>query len=241
MQKVSYQFSESIWKVLPFSQGKLVLELRDKNNYTSSWKIINSNESHVSFTYKIEDNSWWWSLVDCFPPYLFLHELRQGKIPEIVRTKEINSTSFNQEVIHENKFLTEVTNTSYILANKNGEREKIPFSNETENKSSVSKTHLYLETSEYFDSFKEIILSYTGNEAIKQCEYAEFNDLISLSFFIERDRNLSCHLIVLDKEGNLLLHDELAQNLSGIYTESFSVIENKIVFVKNENEIHIFG
>jgi len=239
VQKISYQFDQSIWKVLPFSKGRLLLELRDKQKYTASWKIIDTDTEHVHFSHEIKKDSWWYNSIETSPPYFFLHQLRQGKTPEIVNLKVIDTSKQEQSEDYKSSTLNEITPEGFIKTDDSGEPERITLDNLTHNKSSCVTSTLYTESSEHFVNFKEAIKNYTNKEAVRQCEYIETEKLVAFSFFFEEKNNLSCHLLVLNTEGFVLLHEEMANSLDGVFTESFTLIDNKIIYIKNDNEIHI--
>lgn len=217
----------------------MLLELRNKEKYSASWKVIDMTMEHVHFSYEPNKNSWWLNSTETHAPYFFLHELKQGKTPEISSTHLIDTSGNKKTEIIPNTSLQQTTPNGFLLSDKNGGNSEYFLERLSPNKSVSVTPELYLENTSHFETFKETIKFYRNEEIITQCEYLETNTLIYITYFIKKDSNLSCEILVLSKDGEVVLQDVLAQNLSGVFTESFCKIDDKIIYVKNDNEIHI--
>ncbi len=77
-------------------------------------------------------------------------------------------------------------------------------------------------------------------KAVFTVEYLEYNECIIISFYIKEGDKLQNRLILLDNNANLLHDWLLAENLTGIGTQTFLVINNRLIFVQHSNELKIY-
>lgn len=217
------------------------MEIRNKTNYTASWKVLGTEKEHIHFSYEPLENSWWLNSTETNDPYFFLHELKQGKNPEISKTQIVDTSGKKEIESVDAASLNKITTTGCLLSTKAGRTIAKELPNLT-NKKTITKTpELYLENNKHFAEFTETVRLYCNKTIKIQCEYLETKDCVCLSYFTEKESNLSCHLLVLTRDGEIILDETLAEGLTGIFTETFCEIDNKIIYVKNENEIHILG
>jgi hypothetical protein len=95
----------------------------------------------------------------------------------------------------------------------------------------------YTQENTYFGSIVTFLKQKLGIEPQKAVDYAEFHQLIGISYYIYERKKLSNFLLVLDKEGNVLLHEKLAAQLPGIGLDTFFIIHQYLIVVKDKKEL----
>lgn len=239
LQKISYRFEESIWKILPFGQDGLVLELRNKEKFTCQWKIIDLKQERIRYQHQEEGNNWWYSMVEAKNPYVICHQMKQGKTPE---TKELLlldtlDPEKNQKLPYFQ--FNGYSSDGIELKNRNSEASnlKLEFGDMAQHE--VSSPLIYKENNEHFDEFRQLIHSYQSQHALHQCEYLEFNERIIIGYYTQAKDLLDAHLLILDQEGRQLEHCQVGTGLQGIINGMFFVYQQRIIYIKNENEIYV--
>lgn len=95
----------------------------------------------------------------------------------------------------------------------------------------------YTQENKYFSSIVSFIKQKLGVAPQKAVDYAEFQHLIIISYYIYDHKNLSNYLLVVNKEGELLLHEMLAAQLPGIGLDTFFIIHQYLIVVKDKKEL----
>lgn len=239
LQKISYQFDESIWKILPFGPNSLVLELRNKEKYTCQWKIIDLKTEHIHYQHQEKGNSWWYSVVEAKNPYVISHKMKQGKTPETEEVLILNShdSEKNQKIGHLQ--FNGFTPDGIRLKNQNGEETALALEFINETKNEVISPVIYLQNNEHFNEFSELIHSYQSHIAVNQCEYLEFKEWIVIGYYTQAGDQLDAHLLILDQEGKQLDYCQIGTGLQGIINGMFFAFQQHIIYIQNENEIHV--
>lgn len=240
MQKISYQFLSTIWKIEVLDASRLVIELRDSEFFKTEWKIIDTKKEHCSLTIDNIKNSWWKNLVCASKDHLVFHELRQGKNPEITATELFNINSKDSTLFASTQFdsisdkgieLIGINNTKTIFEIKN----RIESDNYT-----IQESLIYKSDSTYFNDFASIIKLYTKNEVVMECEYLETPDKICIGYYTSDEKEtFSSKLLIIDHSGTKLLETETHQQLKGRINGIFFLLNNQLIYSSSSNELHI--
>jgi hypothetical protein len=67
-------------------------------------------------------------------------------------------------------------------------------------------------------------------------EYLEFDSRIFVSYYV-METGLANYLLIMDNDGEVLLHEKLAEQLKGIGMETFFVLSGCVFFVKNREDL----
>jgi hypothetical protein len=98
----------------------------------------------------------------------------------------------------------------------------------------------YTQENKYFSSIVLFIKQMLGAEPQKAVDYAEFQHLIIISYYIYEHKNLSNYLLVLDKGGNVLLHELVASQLPGVGLDTFFIVDHYLIVVKDKKELNAY-
>ena len=239
MEEISYLCSDSVWKIEPYDSKHIVVELRNKNSFHTEWKLFSLDNQEAKSIF-IEENSWWYSLADVTPPYLFFHKLRQGKNPEISELVIYNTELNTLEHRLEQHYLEEIKSDGILVRNNISHSEFKPLKLDSKT-FNLSTPSIYSTENEYFNHFTEIISQYSKAVPVLQCEYLEHLDYILIGYYLKKDSFFECFLLILDANGDLLLNECLHKRSEGITNGTFFALENKIIYVKEEKNIHVLS
>lgn len=238
MQKISYVNEHVVWKIEVFNQHSILVELRDTMSFKTEWKIFSLDEEHCIQTIKLANNSWWHSIAQTKNSLIFLHELKQGKNPEITGLKIISINPYTIKSLENNK-LIEVTAEHYCVVDHNGVIQKVCFEQYNIPPKIVNPV-IYPEKSTFFSQFTEIICNQTGITPSLECEYIERKNHLVIGYY-QKIKNdcFNYHLLILDLNGKIIFSEVLQKELKGKINGHFFSLGNKIIFTKNKSEIEI--
>lgn len=100
----------------------------------------------------------------------------------------------------------------------------------------VIRPFQYEEDTAYFVTVKDFLHSRLGISPVASIEYLEIKDLIMVSVFL-KEEGLANYLYVLDADGQVLMTEKLGEHLKGIGLDTFFVFSDKLIFIKNKNEL----
>jgi hypothetical protein len=95
----------------------------------------------------------------------------------------------------------------------------------------------YTEENPYFQSVKHFLAEFADLKLVGACDYLEYNGLILISAHEKLEQNLSNTLYVFDEMGNLLLKEVLAEQSKGLAADTFYIVNEQLIFVKEKREI----
>jgi hypothetical protein len=95
----------------------------------------------------------------------------------------------------------------------------------------------YTEENKYFETIVSFLNNLLGIQPQKAFDYAEYKQLIIISYYLYTNNTLSNFLLVLDQQSRILLHEPIATQLSGIGLDTFLIVHHHLVFVKEKKEL----
>ncbi|NJO02062.1 MAG: hypothetical protein HC880_10525 [Bacteroidia bacterium] len=95
----------------------------------------------------------------------------------------------------------------------------------------------YPEGSEYFRQVADFLAQRLELSAVKAVDYLEYDYLILISYFLEKNSLLYNKLLILDNEAEILLHETINQGLMGIALDTFFIYKKNLIFIRNKQEI----
>ena len=87
----------------------------------------------------------------------------------------------------------------------------------------------------HFKTVAEFLQLYLKQEALKSCEYLHVFDKMLISFYTASGEKLINHLAVFDAEGELFLHQIIAEDLKQPGSETFMVWNQHLFFIDNSS------
>lgn len=100
----------------------------------------------------------------------------------------------------------------------------------------LQKPLQYGEGMEYFETVKTFLGNQLNLTAVSALEYLETDRNIVISFYSE-EGGLANYLLVISKEGEILLKEKLDWPVKGIGMDTFFILGNALFFVKNKVEL----
>jgi len=215
----SHSFSNNIWKIHAFEGvSYLVLEIRNQDGLQVSFAVIDLKESKIFLDNIVLEESWWISVADLTDKQVVFYTFDADKNPEV---KEYLGYDINdKEVLWKSKNLPESTSHD-----KNNSLE-IPF--------------YYQPGTDYFKTVEAFIQGYFKESVVKAVNYLERDNEVLISYFSEAKGKLVNKLLVMDKEGDVLLTENLGVFDNGISDNTFFIINNTLIFVKGVTDFFMY-
>ncbi len=258
--KSAFSFSSTvkIWKLLTDHEAHyLYLELRDEEAHQVSFAAYDLQARELLWDDLHFEEDWWVSLSVAEGQLLVLHTYEDSDNPEVKSffaihndTKKVVWQDQRLQVlnVYQGKlygFIKEDTATSYksISLETNDqhnlsdeETARVLERASAENKYIRHPFH-YVEEDAYFGTVSRFVQHYLNQQIKVGCEYLDENGLIFISYYMEEDKALANYLLVLDKEGELLLHEKLDDQLVHIGLGTFMLARNQLIYVKQKREL----
>lgn len=208
----SNHFEANIW-TLQYNQpsNSIIVELRSQTDLTVQFAVCNLNSNNVTIL-DIKQVDWWTSLDFYDGNVLYLKKYDSDSNPVIKEVIEYKISDRSLNFI-------------------NPENYNIKTQNENLSPS------LYPSGNDYYQLLVQFIED-LGNMVANKAgmEYLDYNGNVYLSYYTG-DEKMANYLLVVDKNRDILLHECLDENLSGIGQDTFTIANNKLIFVKQKQEL----
>jgi hypothetical protein len=103
----------------------------------------------------------------------------------------------------------------------------------------VVRPEQYLDNNLYFSTVKTFLSRQFNLVPVIALEYLEYDSNIVISFYAQ-EAGLANYLLIISKDGDLLLKEKLGDKLSGIGIDTFFVRKGCLIFVKDKIELHSY-
>ena len=245
-----------VWKILPDENGNyLVVESRDSEKRRTMFSVINLLKNDFQCTFDSLPKPWWVGLKAVGYEKAVVQIYKESNNPEMKGLYVIDLLNgkllwHNDEKLFytfENKEMMQVVmekNDLVLLQTVLAESGKIVKETAMEEwkENSVISTVsifplLYSEENTYYKTMKDFIEQHYQYRCVGPLEYLEHKNNIFISFYILENDTLINILLVIDDEGNCLLHDRLMEGAAGIGMSSFFISNNKLIYIKNKTSI----
>lgn len=117
-----------------------------------------------------------------------------------------------------------------------GNRVEVPSLEVLGSELDLVRPSVYEPESEYFKTVSDFL----GLELGCSCEYLEWSDKIILSYYLRSGKVFDRHLLVLH-DGEKMLKELQDVEMKGFASSAFFVLNRKLFFVKNRNEIFVYS
>jgi hypothetical protein len=236
LQKITYHCSHQIWKIEVLDLKHIVVELRDIEFFKTYWKVFSLENEHCSYSFENIKNSWWKSIVAAKSDKIVLHELKQGKNPEISGTEIIDLSKNSVEFypLHQFEY---IRNEQITLSRNSQNNINIPCRH---SELKIINPDTYSESNGFFVDFKTLIQSKFEDIACLECEYLEYNDYIIIAHYIRlAENNYTSKISILNTAGDIIFSEVTNTNLKGSTYGMFFVFQHKLIFTSDQNQINI--
>jgi hypothetical protein len=250
----SHTFKSSIWRILA-SDRWLVAENREGANRSVHFAAIDLRQAKLCWEGLVLPQPWWVGAIMIHEDTLILQQFSDPQKPE---TKGITGVAIPSGKVSwqqpEQSFVrltdkgiialesNETSQVFRLLDPSSGEAREVletgkiallPYIQEPPVVHPVHYTH----ENKYFSSIVLYLRQKLGIEPEKAVDYAEFQQRIIISYYIYEHKNLSNYLLVLDKEANVVLHEQIASHLPGIGLDTFFIVQHYLIVVKDKKEL----
>ncbi|MFN0050487.1 MAG: DUF4905 domain-containing protein [Cytophagales bacterium] len=251
-------FNGHIWRIIPdFETQCLVIEIRNYEHRIVTFAAINLRKKAVLWQNFSLKETWWIGIEAVKCGHIYFHGYnhiqyanhlaisclqiesqkilweRSDIIFHSIDKNQLIAQKKNQDFSH--LFLTLDLKTGHTLSEFEG-----ILNNSIEPNASVFYPIMYDAQDEAFSRLVIFLQKKLEFVVVNAVEYLEYNDFIIISFYIKEGDKLQNRLILLDKDAFLLLDLILDQNLDGIGTQTFLVLNNQLIFVKHKTELSIY-
>lgn len=258
----SFSFEIPIWRILSDEAARRwVVELRDTTAHEVRYIIIDLTTKHSFKQDLLIEDAWWTGITAFQEDKLVIHRFQDSENPAIkdfyildLKTKRIcwQSESIVFVKIHSNKIYgyektaENKKNHKIISLEDHSEKtvERIEFDRkikqitEAQGKNKAFMYPFYYpEDHAYFATVVAFLSQFLHIHPVKGCEYLEHQRAILISYYIYEEKSLANYLLVIDKAQKILLHDKIGSQLEGIGTDTFFVVKNRLIFIKEKHQL----
>lgn len=249
-----HRFEGLIFKVLPDRVLPLLaVEIRHAETKEASFAVIDYKKNQLLFNGLSLEENWWVGLTAFYAGKLFFHLFEGREYPE--PTGLVVADALEQTLLWEKKDVyLEQVEAQVVLVSPLKKHEKellildIKSGNELNKKelanlggnyeqvaNSLTFPSQYTEGTEYFKTIAQFLKYKLGIEVAHKIDYLEWNDYILLSYWEVK----SNFLLLMNKKGETLFHEMLQENAGNQLEETFFLVNNYLVSIKNKQTILI--
>lgn len=232
----------------------LAFEIRNNAKYNASYAAFDLKKNKF-INKKIQPlESWWTSMLALKNGQLILYQYHDQQNPDLKDIFALDIKKGKQQWIHSQLQLQKVGDDSLFVIKTEGEQVislqidlqsgKISQADnfasiEGKDKNQIQSPFHYHENTEYFATVREFLKGNYNIEPVQAIDYLEIDQYIIISYYeINADNNgLENSLLVLDDEGNLLMHEKISANLKGIGMDTFVIINRLLIMIKDKSTL----
>ena len=258
LQNFLHSFNASVWNIISHPDNAILfIETRNESELLATFHALDMKSGAFLWRELLLDEPWWVGMSGAIDNILVLHAYQDGTDPE---KKYLIGYDFRRQVE-----LWRVSGFSWSYPEEGklfgyleeqGERKPAKLHLETgkidwvpENGPPVMQPSAqdkniglqypfhYTEESEYFGTVAEFLKMRIKSHPVKALEYLEYQDLIAISYYLYQDKTLANFLLVVNTQQEVLLHEKLQDGLEGVGMNTFFVMEDHLIYIKNKNQI----
>ena len=238
-----------------------VLELRDTTVHEVQYTVIDLlNKQSFKQDLSLED-AWWTGITAFQEDKLVVHRFQDSENPEIkvfyvldIQTERIcwqsesiifvkmhNDELYGYEKTAENEQIYKI-----ISLEDHSEKivEPIEFDRKIRQLTEVQEKNkpliypfYYPQEHAYFATVGAFLKQFMHIHPVNGCEYLEHQGAIIISYYIYEEKSLSNYLLVINQAQEVLLHDKIGSQLVGLGVDTFFIVRNSLVFIKEKYQL----
>ncbi|HAS46511.1 MAG TPA: hypothetical protein DCS93_38875 [Microscillaceae bacterium] len=250
---IQFATTGKIWKIITdSSMPVIIVQTRDGDAYQTAFTAINIQSQTTLWQDFTLEESWWVGMSLLSQGILLLHTYPdtqkpqpQGLIALEIASREVlwqteelhfyevidNQIVVTSSTTSSNSYLTIDIKTGNVL-----ERfQELPtgLTRKNENKSMIFPFH-YQDEMAYFQTVAVFLKKKFNLQIVQAVDYLEYDNFIIISYFYDNAGDLMNNLLVLDQNGQVLFHQNIEKQLTGIGLDTFFVFKNELFFVKHK-------
>jgi hypothetical protein len=228
----------------------LLLEIRDEDNRQVSFFALHYSSNTFLWKDIKLDDSWWSGLLAAYKSVFLVQNYTNQDNPDTTRVSAFD--------IHSRKLLWEHPSFSFsafsdgnvlgtsqkdlkpvLLDLFSGEvlGQKIKLDSLSDEIFDPIRPFQYQEGTDYYDTVSTFLLNNFAIQPEGTVEYQEYDDLILISYYMREKDSLLNHLVVLNENGQVLLHEKIGEQLKGLGLDTFFILSGCLFFVRNKREL----
>ena len=167
-------------------------------------------------------------------------KLKCGREDAQVMHTEADSIIISEAAGDESKYSKLDWNTGALLSEVSMKELFSNFNKKAKQTTLVDYPFHFEEENSFFIKIQEYIEIIAKHKAVRMIEYLEKDDKVLISYYIYEEEKLTNYMLVADEKGALLLHEVLRAGLTGIGMDTFFVVKDQLIIVKNNNELQAY-
>ncbi len=254
----SVPFTGNIWRMLAAPQeGMLVLEIREGMGRKVNFAAIDFRRYQILWHHLPLPQTWWISVVHLQGKQLYLQTYPDSQTPQPnglvmvdILTGKVQWHLEQVGFLHlspagllvyqpKEEPIYQLIDSSNGVIIREMEAEEVKLFPSLPPVQVQYPVH-YTAENKYFSTIAQFMQLKLGIQAQKAFDYMEYKGLIIISYYIYSNNQYTNFLLVLDQEANVLLQELLAKDLQGIGLDTFFIVENRLIFVKEKTELVIY-
>jgi hypothetical protein len=255
-------FNGTIWKILADdAKGILFIESRDGEKRKAVFTAIDLTSKKILWGDQSILDPWWSSLKVAEGGNILIMKFNDPEMPDqrgftVVDglTGKLKWGKEDAQVMHtesdgiivsetaddESKYYKLDWHTGAVLREISMKELFSDFNKKAKQETLVEYPFHFEEENSFFIKIQEYIEIITKHKAVRMIEYLEKGDKVLISYYIYVEDKLTNYILVADEKGALLLHEKLRADLIGIGMDTFFVVKNQLIIVKNNNELQAY-
>ena len=245
----SHRFTGVVWNTVAMPESSiLLLEIRDHQQKSVSFSALHYQENKFLWRdFRLEE-SWWVNLaaasgdVVLFTIYLETQNpdkkgiLAYGLSDQKLRwwNNDFSLTSVERDRV--TGFSSRFGAKKIALDLHSGQEVPVTPDASEPGVHALIRPVQYAEGTPHYETVKTFLSQKLTLLPVRALEYLEYESLIMISYYISHE-GLANYLLVMDKNGNVLLHEKLGEQLKGIGLDTFFMLSGCLFFVKNSEEL----
>ena len=249
----SQVFQGDIWHQ-SLSGDRLLLTIRDQEQLKVSFTLLDLRTGKRLFEALSFEEEWWISTYHFFENTVVFQVYEDSQ--DMDRKHYFALDISSQEVIWEMDQVQATGRHGDLIQLKSLEAGEVlfyldirtgeTFGNWPENYSepiiSDSPQHPlhYVEEGDHFDTIKAFGSRKLGKILVGACDYLEYRQLVFLAYHTREEAGMSNELVVINPEKGMLLNKTLCQNMKGLTSGAFFIVQEQLIFVEGKNTLNSY-
>ncbi|UII27275.1 DUF4905 domain-containing protein [Fulvivirga maritima] len=246
----SYLFEGKVWNIISSSDQSLLIEVRHPDQFVVEYSLLDLNKEAFVFEGLRFEENWWISAAHIHNDNALFYTYGGKDNPDY---KDFFSYSISAEKViwtQEDVRLLKAVNDRLLFEIK-GKEEQLTLGlvsgnevgsivdDEHRNKSIVQPFY-YQQNTKHFETVHKFIQKKWQIESEKGVHYFENETFVIISYYYAENKGLTNNLVVMDRQGNLLLQEVIGKDLPGIADDTFFIYDDQLIFVKENSELFVY-
>lgn len=240
----SLPFQTDVWEIRQAGE-RLLITARDSEALEVTFSLFDLNKRAFLWQQLAFEESWWISAYQftgsfvIFQTYNDTQDIESrtafafdvAKEEALWSIEEVKLQQVNNQVI---RYTTEAGESALIEIATGALVDEAGVSDQLE--SGAFPLH-YEAESKHCETLNKFLQKKCGTSFVGGIDYLEYENFILISGNSREEDTYSLHLFVFDVEGNLLLQEIMENDLKGLASGTFFIVNQALIFVKEKREI----